>query len=150
PRFTREELRFFLTDSGARLAIVGGEAAPILESLRPELPELRALIADETVLSLPTTTADYSRLTNHDSPNDPCLIIYSSGTTVWPMGVVHTQANVLSSLRALQSCWRFTPDDVVLNVLPLFHIHGLGFATQLTLLSGACVLLDEFDPQKTL
>src|SRR5262249_30836145 len=33
PRFTREELRFFLTDSGARLAIVGGEAAPILESL---------------------------------------------------------------------------------------------------------------------
>ena len=45
---------------------------------------------------------------------------------------------------ALQKCWRFTPDDVVLNVLPLFHIHGLCFATLLTLLTGGCVILDEF------
>src|ERR671917_309298 len=51
PRFTREELRFFLADSGARVAIVGDEAAPILEALRPELPELRALIADNAVLN---------------------------------------------------------------------------------------------------
>src|SRR5262249_32602019 len=131
-------------------AIVGEESGGIIGSLGPELPELRAVIADETVLSLPNTAAHNSRLTTRHSPSDPCLIIYSSGTTGWPKGVVHTQANVLSSLRALQSCWRFTPDDVVLNVLPLFHIHGLGFATQLALLSGACVLLDEFDPQKTL
>ena len=37
-----------------------------------------------------------------------------------------------------------------LNVLPLFHIHGLCFATQLTLLTGGCLLLDEFEPQQTL
>jgi malonyl-CoA/methylmalonyl-CoA synthetase len=82
--------------------------------------------------------------------DDPCLIVYSSGTTGWPKGIVHTQANVASSLFALQRTWRFTPDDVVLNVLPLFHIHGLSFATQLTLLTGGCVILDEFQPQQTL
>src|SRR5688572_16648053 len=53
PRFTREELRYFLADSGARVAIVGDEAAPLLEALRPELPELRALVADQLVLSCP-------------------------------------------------------------------------------------------------
>lgn len=150
PRFTREEFRFFLSDSGARVAIVGDEAAPILDALNPELPELRALIPDASVLSLPETTSRHSPLPTDLSPRDPFLIVYSSGTTGWPKGIVHTQGNVLSALRALQSCWQFTSDDVVLNVLPLFHIHGLGFATQLTLLSGACVLLDEFDAQKTL
>ncbi|MBI2803380.1 MAG: AMP-binding protein [Planctomycetes bacterium] len=150
PRFTREELRFFLADSGARVAIVGDAVAPILETLKPELPELQKLIADVTIQDHSTTATHHSPLTTHHSPSDPCLILYSSGTTGWPKGVVHTQANVLSSLRALQACWRFTPDDVVLNVLPLFHIHGLCFATQLTLLSGGCLLLEEFEAQRTL
>ncbi|MFO0965359.1 MAG: class I adenylate-forming enzyme family protein [Gemmataceae bacterium] len=146
PRFTREELRFFLADSGARVAIVGAEAGSILESLRPDLPELRAIIPDVTVLDSPKGAYHLVPPT----AADPCLILYSSGTTGWPKGVVHTHANVLSSLRALQSCWRFTPDDVVLNVLPLFHIHGLCFATQLTLLGGACLLLDDFDAHRTM
>ncbi len=149
PRYTREELRFFLSDSGARIAIIGDEVAPILEALRPELSELRALIPDSSLLSLPRATSS-SPFSNDPSPSDPFLMVYSSGTTGWPKGIVHTQANVLSGLRALQSCWQFTPDDVILNVLPLFHIHGLSFASQLALLSGACLLLDEFDAQKTL
>ena len=41
-------------------------------------------------------------------------------------------------------------DDVVLNVLPLFHIHGLCFATLLTLISGGCLILDDFEPERTL
>jgi malonyl-CoA/methylmalonyl-CoA synthetase len=150
PRFTREELRYFVSDSGARGAIVGDEAAPILESLRTELPELRALTSDASVLSLPEPATHQTPLAADASPHDPCLIVYSSGTTGWPKGVVHTQASILSGLHALQSCWQFTADDVVLNVLPLFHVHGLCFATQLSLLSGTCVLLDEFDAQRTL
>jgi malonyl-CoA/methylmalonyl-CoA synthetase len=150
PRFTREELRYFLSDSGARIAIIGDEVAPILEALRPDLPELRALIPDESILDFPGATTHYAPLTTDPSPSDPFLIIYSSGTTGWPKGVVHTQANVLSGLRGLQSCWQLTPDDAVLNVLPLFHVHGLCFATQLALLSGACLLLDDFDAHKTL
>jgi len=76
--------------------------------------------------------------------------MYSSGTTGWPKGIVHTHGNVASSLLALQKCWRFTPDDVVLNVLPLFHIHGLCFATLLTLMTGGCLILDDFEPQATM
>src|SRR5262249_29255486 len=82
---------------------------------------------------------------------DACLLVYSSGTTGWPKGVVHTHANLACGLRALAECWRFTPDDVVVNVLPLFHVHGLCFAALMPLLSGAGVLLEDgFHPQHTL
>jgi malonyl-CoA/methylmalonyl-CoA synthetase len=146
PRFTRAELEFFLSDSGARIAIAGDEARPLLEALRPELPDLRAIVPDTAVDDVPPSTYFAAEI----APEAPCLILYSSGTTGWPKGVVHTHANVASSLRALQSCWRFTPDDVVLNVLPLFHVHGLCFATQLALLTGGCVILDDFEPQMTM
>jgi malonyl-CoA/methylmalonyl-CoA synthetase len=145
PRFTRDELRFFLSDSGAGLVVAGQDQRPIVEALRPELPELRTISADDAVL--------HSAGTFHQPalvPEDPCLIIYSSGTTGWPKGIVHTHANTAASLLALQSCWRFTSDDVVVNVLPLFHVHGLSFATQLTLMTGGCVIIDEFDARRTL
>ncbi|MCI0376568.1 MAG: AMP-binding protein [Gemmataceae bacterium] len=145
PRFTAEELRFFLKDSGARVVVVANEQIALVEALRQELPDLRALVRDKEMLE-----EHSGALREPDiAAQDPCLLLYSSGTTGWPKGVVHTHASVASSLQALQACWRFTPDDVVLNVLPLFHIHGLSFATQLTLLSGGCVVLDEFEPQAT-
>ena len=51
----------------------------------------------------------------------------------------------------LRDCWRVTPDDAVLHVLPLFHIHGLSFAAQMTLLAGGRLLLEDgFHPDRTL
>src|SRR5207248_6836184 len=83
--------------------------------------------------------------------DDPCLILYSSGTTGRPKGVVHTSANLGSSLRSLRDCWRVTADDAVTHVLPLFHIHGLSFAAQMTLLAGGRLLLEDgFHPTRTL
>lgn len=146
PRFTREELRFFLSDSGARIVVVDEITRPVVETLQAELPELKAIVSDPSILNAPAASWREPTL----SPDDPCLMLYSSGTTGWPKGVVHAHANVASSLSALQRSWRMTPDEVVLNVLPLFHIHGLCFATQLTLLSGGCTILDEFQPLGTL
>jgi len=99
------------------------------------------------VLNPPATSYREPKVAEHDA----CLILYSSGTTGWPKGVVHSNANVASSLEALAACWRMTPDDVVVNMLPLFHIHGLSFATQLTWLTGGCLLLeDTFTPAAAL
>lgn len=145
-RLTREELRFFLADSGAKVAVAEESLIRLFASMRAELPELNVLIKEfawlnETRSCHPVTVV---------GANDPCLLMYSSGTTGWPKGIVHTHGNVASALLALQKCWHFTADDVVLNVLPLFHVHGLCFATLLTLMSGGCVILDDFEPQKTM
>jgi malonyl-CoA/methylmalonyl-CoA synthetase len=119
----------------------------VIESLRDELPELKALVDDGNAWDAPESayaTPDVAAL-------DPGLILYSSGTTGRPKGVVHTHANLASSLLALQACWRFTPDDILVNALPLFHIHGLSFATHLSLLTGGCMIaLDSFHPRRTL
>jgi malonyl-CoA/methylmalonyl-CoA synthetase len=147
PRFTREEMQFFLQDSGARVTVAGDEQHPLIESLRADLPELRAVVPDIEAWDAPDT-AFRELAMNRD---EPCLMLYSSGTTGRPKGVVHTHANLASSLRALQACWRLTPDDVVVNVLPLFHIHGLSFATHLSLLTGCCMHIDDaFHPRRTL
>lgn len=142
PRFTADELRHFAADSGARLAVVGAEQRPLFESL-----EGLTVASDDGVAEAPEAAMREPTL----DALDPCLMIYSSGTTGWPKGVVHVNANLSSALGALGACWRFTPDDAVVNVLPLFHVHGLCFATLLTLLCGACVRLeDAFHPLHTL
>ncbi len=147
PHFTRDELRYVLADSSARVAIVGDEARPVVEGLRSELPELRAVVDDGVVSDLPEAAWPDRAC----APDDACLILYSSGTTGRPKGVVHTQANIASSLHALADCWRFSEHDVLVNVLPLYHIHGLAFATHLSLMTGAAMIVeDAFHPTKTL
>jgi malonyl-CoA/methylmalonyl-CoA synthetase len=147
PRSTGDELRYLLQDSGARVVVAGRDEWPVVESLKPALPELRALMADREAWDAPEGSPPEPAVDR----DDPCLMLYSSGTTGRPKGVVHTNANLASSLRALGACWRFTPDDVLVNVLPLFHIHGLSFATHLSFLTG-CVMHveDQFHPRKTL
>jgi malonyl-CoA/methylmalonyl-CoA synthetase len=145
PRFTREEMRYFLSDSEARMVIAGAEELPLVTALAPELPRppiVQADVDDSTPgpFHEPNVAADAPR-----------MILYSSGTTGWPKGVVHSHAGAAGSLRALRACWQLSADDVVLNVLPLYHIHGLEFATHLTWLAGGCIRIEEsFDVGRTL
>jgi malonyl-CoA/methylmalonyl-CoA synthetase len=147
PRFTGEELRYFLEDSGAQVAIVGDAARPIVESLQVNLPDLHSVVDAMAVWNAPASPFSQPEI----SRNSPCLIIYSSGTTGRPKGVVHTHANLASSIRSLEATWRVTPDDVVINVLPLFHVHGLSFGAHLSLLAGCrMVVEDSFQTRRTL
>jgi malonyl-CoA/methylmalonyl-CoA synthetase len=157
PRFTREELRYFLADSGARVVIAGAEQREVVEQLVAELAvaDKSASFAFKSAVVVPDQMAldppGGSFVEPFVSAEDACLILYSSGTTGWPKGVVHENANVGSSLAALAACWRMNPDDVVVNALPLFHIHGLAFATHLTWLTGGCLHVeDAFEPAATM
>jgi fatty acid CoA ligase FadD36 len=58
-------------------------------------------------------------------PDDPALILYTSGTTGLPKGVVISRGAIAADLDALAEAWQWTSDDVVVHGLPLFHIHGL-------------------------
>lgn len=58
-------------------------------------------------------------------PDDPALIVYTSGTTGAPKGALMPRRAISSNLDALARAWDWTADDVVAHGLPLFHVHGL-------------------------
>ena len=71
------------------------------------------------------------------APGDGALVVYTSGTTGRPKGVLSTHANVAAQCRALVAAWGWSRDDRILHVLPLHHIHGIVNALCCALWSGA-------------
>ena len=102
PRFTRDELRYFLADSGAVAARRGGRAAaPLVESLRDELPEPAR---GRRGCTRPSIRPHPGRSYRDPSPGGRRTLpdALQLGDDGRPKGVVHTHANLASSLRALQ------------------------------------------------
>jgi malonyl-CoA/methylmalonyl-CoA synthetase len=84
-------------------------------------------------------------------PDDLAAILYTSGTTGRSKGAMLTQENLLSNARTLAEAWRFSPDDVLLHALPIFHTHGLFVATHVCLASRASMIfLPGFDAEEVL
>jgi malonyl-CoA/methylmalonyl-CoA synthetase len=69
--------------------------------------------------------------------DDVAALLYSSGTTGVPKGILLTHGNLLSNAQTLVAAWGFTDQDRLLHALPIFHVHGLFVATGCALLSGA-------------
>ena len=69
--------------------------------------------------------------------DDLASLIYTSGTTGRSKGAMLSHGNLASNALALHAAWGFTPDDVLLHALPIFHVHGLFVALHCALLSGA-------------
>lgn len=78
-------------------------------------------------------------------------ILFTSGTTGRPKGAMITHGNLLSNVEALYEAWQFSPDDIILHSLPLFHVHGLCVCLHLGLYSVATLrMLPKFDAAKVI
>ena len=71
------------------------------------------------------------------APNDVALVLHTSGTTALPKVVPLTQANLMASARQIAATLKLTPSDRCLNLMPLFHTHGLSGALLSSIASGA-------------
>src|SRR2546423_402084 len=72
-------------------------------------------------------------------PDDVALVLHTSGSTSRPKIVPLLHRNVTASARNIMTALQLTPDDVCLNIMPLFHIHGLMAAVLSSLAAGAQV-----------
>ncbi|HSR69223.1 MAG TPA: acyl-CoA synthetase [Acidobacteriota bacterium] len=80
------------------------------------------------------------------SPDRRAMILYTSGTTSRPKGVVTTHANIAAQVETLVEAWGWRQDDRILHVLPLHHTHGIVNAMLCAFWCGACVeFLPRFD-----
>lgn len=70
------------------------------------------------------------------APGDLASLIYTSGTTGRSKGAMLTHGNLAANAKALHEIWAFTPNDVLLHALPIFHVHGLFVAMHCAFLSG--------------
>jgi fatty-acyl-CoA synthase len=79
------------------------------------------------------------------------MVVYTSGTTGRPKGAVLGQAAMRANAEMSHHAYAMTPDDLVLNILPLFHVGGLNIQPLPALLAGAGVVIhDGFDPAAVL
>lgn len=159
-RFTAPEARYVLEHSGASVVVHGREHGTTADVLRAQLPAVRHWAAVEPPVEGGARSLDWQRLLSGVEPvlrdeavslDDPCLIMYTSGTTGRPKGATLTHANMTWSCLNQVMGFDFTPDERTLGLAPLFHIGGLNGTLNPTLLRGGCVvLLRGFDPQAAL
>jgi malonyl-CoA/methylmalonyl-CoA synthetase len=136
------EVEYFLQDAEPSAVIVSPAAQPALSALTDHLGIAHLLTLDEHGEG---TLVDRSRaLAAEDSvvergPDDVAAILYSSGTTGRPKGAMLTHRNLASNAATLCRLWGFSPTDVLLHALPIFHTHGLFVACSVVMLSGSAM-----------
>jgi malonyl-CoA/methylmalonyl-CoA synthetase len=127
---TEPEWEYALTDSGATAVLADGASAPRIAPLCARLG---------------------LRLIDIDAPSGPAgglpeiaahrraMILYTSGTTSRPKGVVTTHAHIAAQVRSLVQAWEWQPSDRIPLFLPMHHIHGIVNVAGCALWVGATI-----------
>lgn len=157
---TPEELGYVLADAEARAVVVGIDLVPAVLAVRDRLASLDHVLVVGPAPTPPGTSSLDELLDAAGDPpevevgpDDPALLGYTAGTTAAPRGAVLSHGNLLANLDQLREVpeLREAASDVVLLVLPLFHIYGLNAALNVVLREGATALLVErFHPVESL
>lgn len=161
PIFRQRELKFMLDFNEAKVFIVPKrykdfDYEVMLDGMRRELPFLQHLVVlggegpnnfDAMLLRDDTPALTGPRLT----PDDVVLLMYTSGTTGEPKGVMHTSNTLFANLHAFIETYGLTQKDVILGASPMAHLTGFGYLAMVPLiLNATTVLQDVWEPMQAL
>ncbi|OJD15830.1 hypothetical protein AJ78_03927 [Emergomyces pasteurianus Ep9510] len=138
PSFPAEELRYILDNSQTGLLLATQKyrtkARELVETDMERVPLLRIL--DEIVTGADPVAQLHLRETEDVRGG---MMLYTSGTTNRPKGVLLPQSALSAQAQSLVEAWSYSPDDRLLHVLPLHHIHGTVNAILAPLLAGSSI-----------
>jgi len=134
------EVEYFLRDAEPRVVVLRPDAVPTVAASLAHVETLgahgegtlAALAGRSDLVAGPRAALPASAL---------AAIVYTSGTTGRSKGAMLTRGNLASNAATLADAWRFSSADVLLHMLPLFHVHGLFAAINTVLASGSSMLL---------
>lgn len=156
PAYRVNEFDFYVSDLKAKALIVGSESdSPAREVARKhDIPIIELTPTLESGAGLFELKCGIRGTPGVDSfalPDDAALVLHTSGTTSRPKIVPLTQANICTSAHNISVTLDLQENDRCLNVMPLFHIHGLIGAILSSLTAGASVVCTPgFDPARFL
>ena len=149
--YTLTEMAYFMSDAEPSLVVV----APEQHAAVAEMAREYGVKAVETLDSAGQgSLADKAAVEPPEAASEPrgaddtACIIYTSGTTGQPKGAMITHGNVGTNIHALWQVWRFQPGDVLLHILPIYHVHGLFVAMGTALYNGSAMIwlpIPDFD-----
>ena len=161
PIFRERELRYMLGFAQSKVLIVpqmyrGFDHAAMATGLRVELPNLRHIVVvdgdpknsfDHRMLQCAAPVAcSEDRASAALQPDDVSVMVFTSGTTGDPKGVMHSSNTLLACLNALRGRFGLAPDDVLLCATPVGHMTGYAAVMMLAIrLGGTMVLQDVWD-----
>lgn len=141
--YTGAEMRYFLDDAQPRVLVCAPDRRDDYDAeQRGLVVETLGESGDGTLLH----SQDRSDAVVDVGFDDPAAILYTSGTTGRSKGAVLTHGNLAANCAALLQAWQYTSEDRLIHALPIFHIHGLFVAANMTLVAGASMhYLSKFD-----
>jgi acyl-CoA synthetase (AMP-forming)/AMP-acid ligase II/acyl carrier protein len=136
PLYTQTEIEYFFADLEVRALVVTAGSPPLARDIAARL--------GIPVIEVGAATADADAVEGVEVPpaggEDVALVLHTSGTTSRPKQVPLSHANLAASMANIAATLQLTPEDRALNVMPLFHIHGLLAGLLAPLASGASVV----------
>jgi len=136
------ELQHVIEDAQPSLIIADADLKPLLPPTRIKIitPAFQKAIREYVPANYTTPL-----------PVDAAMMLYTSGTTGKPKGVVHNHASLAAQIECLVDAWKWTEDDRILHFLPLHHTHGIINKWLCAMWVGArCDMMQKFDAEEVL
>ncbi len=147
PGYRTPEFEFYLSDLNAKALLIArgmeSDARNVARGRGIPIVEVATTGTGAGEIRLENVNCDCDAKIDWPGPDDVALILHTSGTTSRPKIVPLTQSNLCASARNISGWLALTPADRCMNVMPLFHIHGLVAALLSTLASGGSVACTE-------
>jgi malonyl-CoA/methylmalonyl-CoA synthetase len=138
--YTASELAYFLGNAEPSIVVCASDAVATIESVLPEsgVKAVLTLNADGSgTLMEQAAEASAGAEIAQCKGADMAALLYSSGTTGQPKGIILSHDNLRHNAETLANAWGFTPSDRLLHALPIYHVHGLFVGVGCVLMSGA-------------